>query len=129
MVGVCASLFLAASACRASRRPSRPTPVSRPGDSPFQQPQRTGSGGAIAQALVLLGTIVLSAPALWWAWLALTRDIEYAMPALWGGIAIGVGVLVVGIAIGSDRRSSAAVGGSWSSPSPPTVSPRSPRLN
>ena len=49
----------------------------------------------------MLGTIVLSAPALWWGWIALTSDIEAATLALWGGLAIGVVVLVIGIAIGA----------------------------
>lgn len=101
MIGVCASLFLAALGLSSISSAVAPYPVTRPGDSPFQQPQRTGSGSAIAQGLVLVGTIVLSAPALWWGWLAVTRDIEYAMPALWGGLAIGVTVLGVGVAIGS----------------------------
>jgi ABC-2 type transport system permease protein len=50
---------------------------------------------------VLLGSIVLSAPALWWGWIALTDDIDAAMLAMWGGLVGGVVVLVVGIAIGS----------------------------
>jgi ABC-2 type transport system permease protein len=49
----------------------------------------------------MLGALVLSAPALWWGWLALTRDVSYADMALWGGVAVGVGVLIFGVAIGS----------------------------
>ena len=45
----------AASGSRASRRSSRRTRSSRPGESPFQQPQRTGAGSAIAQGIVMLG--------------------------------------------------------------------------
>ena len=44
---------------------------------------------------------MLSAPTLWWAWLALSRDISYAMPALWAGVGTGLAVLICGIAIGS----------------------------
>ena len=47
------------------------------------------------------GPIALSAPTLWWAWLALSRDISYAETALWAGVGTGVAVLVGGIAIGS----------------------------
>jgi len=78
-----------------------PYAVSRPGESPFQQPQRTGAGGVIAQGLVMLGTIALSAPALWWGWVALTDDIEAATMALWGGLVMGIAVLLMGIAIGA----------------------------
>jgi ABC-2 type transport system permease protein len=51
--------------------------------------------------MVMLGAIVLSAPALWWGWLALHGDADAAIMALWGGLAIGVAVLVIGIAIGA----------------------------
>ncbi|MET0779975.1 MAG: hypothetical protein ABWZ16_00470 [Microbacterium sp.] len=101
MVGVCASLFLTALGLSSISSVVSPYAVSRPGESPFQQPQRTGAAGAITQATVMLGAIVLSAPALWWGWLALTSDIEAATMALWGGLAVGVAVLISGIAIGS----------------------------
>lgn len=108
MAGVCLSLFLVGLGLSSISSVVAPYAVSRPGESPFQQPQRVGAGGAIAQGVVMVGAIVLSAPALWWAWLALTDDIEAATMALWGGLAIGIVVLIVGIAIGSavfERRS------------------------
>lgn len=101
MVGVCGSLFLAGLGLSSISSAAWPYAATRPGDSPFQQPQRTGAGGAIAQAFVMLGAVVLSAPALWWGWLALTRDVDAADMALWGGLAVGFGVLLVGLAIGS----------------------------
>ncbi|MFH8250336.1 hypothetical protein ACH3VR_08235 [Microbacterium sp. B2969] len=101
MVGVCASLFLTGLGLSCISSVAWPYAATRPGDSAFQQPQRTGAGGAIAQAVVMLGALLLTVPALWWAWLAITRDIEYADMALWGGIGIGLGVLVVGVVIGS----------------------------
>lgn len=101
LAGVSASLFLSGLGLSSIASAAAPYAVSHPGDSPFQQPQRTGSGAATSQALVLLGAIVLSAPALWWAWLALTRDVSYAIAALWGGVAVGVIVLTAGVAIGA----------------------------
>jgi ABC-2 type transport system permease protein len=106
MIGVCASLFLCGLGLSSLSSVLAPYPASRPGDGPFQQPQRTG--GAMAQGMVLLGALVLSAPALWWGWLALTDDIRYAWTALWGGAGIGAAVLVVGILGGGwafERRS------------------------
>ncbi|MDZ8172186.1 hypothetical protein [Microbacterium xanthum] len=100
MVGVCASLFLCGLGLSSIASVVGPYPVSRPGDSPFQQPQRTGASGALSQSFVMLGTIVLSAPVLWWAWHALGGDLDAAEHALWGGLGIGVVVLAVGIAIG-----------------------------
>ncbi|MGZ8804849.1 MAG: hypothetical protein ACXWZG_06065, partial [Microbacterium sp.] len=107
MVGICASLFLSGLGLSSISSVVSPYAVSRPGESPFQQPQRTGAGGAISQSLVMLGAIALSAPALWWGWLALNGDVESATMALWGGLAIGVAVLIIGVAVGSavfDRR-------------------------
>lgn len=101
LAGVTVSLFLAGLGLSSISSALAPYAVTRPGDSPFQQPQRTGSAGAIAQGLVLVGAIVLSAPALYWGWLTLTRDVSFAFPALWGGIAGGALVLAVGVAIGA----------------------------
>ncbi|WP_298741625.1 hypothetical protein [uncultured Microbacterium sp.] len=107
MIGVCGSLFLCGLGLSSISSSLAPYPVSRPGDSPFQQPQRTGGG--LAQGIVLIGAIVLSLPALWWGWLTLSTDVEYAWTALWGGIAIGLSVLLVGVFGGGaifDRRGS-----------------------
>ncbi len=101
MVGVCASLFFAGLGLSSISSVVAPYAVSRPGESPFQQPQRTGAAGAIAQSLVMLGAIAVSAPALWCAWIALTRDVAAATPALWAGLAVGLGVLLVGVTAGS----------------------------
>lgn len=101
MIGVCASLFLSGLGLSSISSVVAPYAVSRPGESPFQQPQRTGAGGAIAQGLVMVGGVVLSAPVLWWAWQALNGDTDAASMALWGGVGIGAFVLVAGVAIGS----------------------------
>lgn len=102
MVGVCVALFLSGLGLSSIASVVAPYAVTRPGESPFQQPQRTGSSGAIAQGLVLLGAVALSGPSLWWAWIAVTSDIDAAMLSLWAGLVVGVVVLAAGIAIGSD---------------------------
>lgn len=110
LIGVTASLFLAALGLSSIASVASPYAVSRPGDSPFQQPQRTGSAGLAGQALVMIGALVVSIPTLWWAWLAVTGDPRYAGVALGAGIATGVVVLLVGLAIGAvlfERRSGA----------------------
>jgi ABC-2 type transport system permease protein len=101
LAGICLSLFLCGLGLSSIASVVAPYAVSRPGESPFRQPPRTGAGGSISQALVMLGSIVLSVPVLWWGWVALTDDIEAATMALWGGLVIGVFVLAVGIAIGA----------------------------
>jgi ABC-2 type transport system permease protein len=101
LVGVAGALFLSGLGLSSISSVVAPYPASQPGDSAFQQPQRSGSTGFVAQAVVLLGAIAAAAPALWWSWLALTRDIRYAMSALWGGLAMGVAVFLIGVAIGA----------------------------
>jgi ABC-2 type transport system permease protein len=101
IVGVCVSLFFSGLGLSSIASAASPYPVTPPGESPFQQPQRTGSSGAVSQALVMLGALAVSAPSLWWTWLALTRTIEAAALALWVGVATGLGVLVLGVAIGA----------------------------
>lgn len=100
LAGVCASLFLAGLGLSSISSAAAPYAVTRPGDSPFQQPQRVSSG-VMAQALVLLGAIIATAPALWWGWLSLTVDPSYGWAAMWAGLAAGVLVLVIGVAAGS----------------------------
>lgn len=110
LVGVTACLFLSGLGLSSIASAAAPYAVSRPGDSPFQQPQRTGSAGILAQSLVLGGAIVVSIPTLWWAWSAVSDDPSYGLAALVGGIATGLVVLGVGLAVGStvfERRSSA----------------------
>jgi ABC-2 type transport system permease protein len=110
MVGVTASLFLAALGLSSISSVAAPYAVSRPGDSPFQQPQRTGSTGIAGQSFVMIGALLVSIPTLWWAWLAVTADASYGAMALTAGIVTGVVVLVIGLAIGAlvfERRSGA----------------------
>ncbi|WP_345750569.1 hypothetical protein [Microbacterium rhizophilus] len=99
--GVAASLFLTGLGLSSVASVIAPYAVSRPGDSPFQQPQRADSTGVAAQAMVMLGTIMLSAPALWLGWLTVTEDVERAMATMWTGIGVGLGVLLVGVVLGS----------------------------
>ena len=101
IIGVAASLFLAGLGLSSISSVIAPYAVSRPGDSPFQQPQRADSTGVGAQALVMLGAIVLSAPALWFGWLTVTSDVSYPDTALWSGLGVGAVVLILGVGVGS----------------------------
>lgn len=101
LAGACAALFLGGLGLSSIASVAAPYPVARPDESPFQQPQRTGAAPAVSQALVMVGAIVLSAPALWWGWLALTVDVSYAPAALLAGIVGGVVTLLAGVAIGA----------------------------
>ncbi|MDA4894869.1 hypothetical protein PFZ55_49215 [Streptomyces sp. MS2A] len=100
-IGVSASLLLSGLGLSSIASVVGPYAVSRPGDSPFQQPQRSASRGAAGQAGTLIGALVLSAPTIWLAWSALVDPGQSVFPALWAGLATGVFVLVVGALIGA----------------------------
>ncbi|KQR85691.1 hypothetical protein [Microbacterium sp. Leaf179] len=101
LVGVCAALFLAGLGLSSISSVVAPYAVSRPGDSPFQQPQRSGSGGVMAQGLVMVGALLAAAPAIWLTWRAVAGDSIDAMFALAVGVGAGLVVLVAGVAIGA----------------------------
>lgn len=101
MVGVCAALFLGGLGLSSIASVLAPYAVSRPGDSPFQQPQRTGSGGVVAQGLVMLGAMLTALPAGWLTWQAIGGATIDSVLALWVGVGAGAFVLVVGIGFGA----------------------------
>ena len=100
MIGVCASLYFSGLGLSSIASVVAPYAVTRPGDSPFSQPQRTGSSGVIAQGVVLFGAIVASAPALLWTWRALMGEEDAAMVALGLGLGIGLAIFIIGVGVG-----------------------------
>lgn len=100
VIGVAGSLLFTGLGLSSIASAVAPYAVTRPGDSPFQQPQRAGSGVA-SQGLVLVGAIVLSMPALWLGWLSLTDSIDHAGATMWVGLGTGFVVFVGGILIGA----------------------------
>ncbi len=110
MGGVVATLFLSGLGLSSIASAAAPYAVTRPGDSPFRQPQRTEGSGILSQSLVMVGTLLVSAPTVWLAWLAVTEDPSEGATALLTGLATGVIVLMLGLALGSvvfERRGSA----------------------
>lgn len=105
MVGVCSALLFSGLGLSSLSSVIAPYAVARHGDSPFQQPQRTGGG--LAQGAVLFGALVAASPALWWAWRYLSGEPDAQWWALGVGAGVGVMVLAAGILIGGamfDRR-------------------------
>ncbi len=101
VIGVAAALLTAGLGLSSISSVLVPYPVPHPGDSPFQQPQRTGGAAFAAQSAVLALTLLAAAPALWLAWLAVTHDPSFALPALWAGLACGLLVLAGGLVGGA----------------------------
>ncbi|MGO1810198.1 MAG: hypothetical protein ACTHZN_06365 [Canibacter sp.] len=77
-------------------------PSTRPGDSPFQQPQWSGSGSGFAQTLSVLAAVVLSLPALFAAIIAMQEPHDFieVMTACLVGVGSGIVVLVASVFIG-----------------------------
>ncbi|MFY9713245.1 MAG: hypothetical protein WAK00_07200 [Microbacterium sp.] len=100
LTGVAASLLLSALGVSSVVSVVAPYAVSRPGDSPFQQPQRPSSRGTYGPAAAFVGAIIVSVPTIWLFTRTLVEGDQYGPAALWVGIATGVGILVIGVAVG-----------------------------
>lgn len=75
-----------------------PYPVTRPGDSPFVQPQWSGSGSGFAQTFSMLLSIGLAAPAIWIAATAML-GVEF-MQNVWAlGFGAGYGLVILGLGV------------------------------
>ncbi|HWT33302.1 MAG TPA: hypothetical protein VN107_06020 [Microbacterium sp.] len=109
MIGTCAALFLSGLGLSSISSVLAPYPVTLPGDSPLRQPERAGIASVASPALVLIGAVTCAVPVLAWSWTAVQGDATAADFALGGGVAIGLAVLVGGVAAGSaifERRRS-----------------------
>ena len=78
-----------------------PYPATKPGDSPFAQPQATDTAAAIVQSLSFAGTIILSLPALIFAILGIFSDPAWHLAALYSGVGVGLLAVCAGIWLGS----------------------------
>ena len=100
LIGVAAALLLSGLGMSSIASVIAPYAVSRPGDSPFQQPQRSSSHGSFGAAGTFVGALVFSAPTLWLFVLTVVEGDQHAPAAFWTGIITGVLVLFGGAAIG-----------------------------
>lgn len=79
-----------------------PYPVVKPGDSPFAQPQTSGTPASRIQSLSLLAVVAISLPVAALTALAVVEDNPaWHLTALVGGLALGGGCMVGGIAWGA----------------------------
>lgn len=100
LIGVAASLLLAGLGMASITSVLAPYAVSRPGDSPFQQPQRSSSYPAYGPALAFIGALVLSIPTLWLFVLTVLEGDAFAGATFWVGVITGVAVLIGGVVLG-----------------------------
>jgi ABC-2 type transport system permease protein len=78
-----------------------PYPATKPGDSPFAQPQASDTAAALIQSLSFTGSIILSLPAIVCALLGLFVDPIWNLPALFAGVGVGLAAVVAGVWLGS----------------------------
>ena len=78
-----------------------PYPATRPGDSPFVQPQWSGSGSGMSQTLSMLAALTFAVPPVWLAVLAI-NDVSFIenVWALVFGVGYGLMVLFGGVWVG-----------------------------
>lgn len=98
--GVAASLLFSALGVSSVMSVVAPYPVSRPGDSPFQQPQRASARSAYGPAIAFLAAIAVSTPTLWLFASTLSEGSALAMTTFWTGMATGIVALALGAVIG-----------------------------
>lgn len=100
LIGVAAALLLNALGMSSIASVVFPYAVSRPGDSPFQQPQRSSSHGSFGAAGTFLGALLFSIPTIWLFALTVVDGEQHAPATFWVGIITGILVLFGGAAIG-----------------------------
>lgn len=98
--GVVGCLFLTALGLSSIASVVAPYAVSRPGDSPFQQPQRSSSYGSYGAPVTFAAALLVSGPTVWLFVLTLMGQTQHATATFWTGVGTGVGVLAVGAALG-----------------------------
>lgn len=77
-----------------------PYPAPKPGDSPFAQPQHTGTTAAFVQGLSFLAITLLSAPSIVLAVLGVMFGAGWFFSSMLVGLGVGVVVLVGGVLLG-----------------------------
>lgn len=100
LLGVSTALLLGGLGVGSIMSAAFPYPAVRPGDSPFQAPQSIGSIGAFVQSLTMLGSIIVAAPAAWFAYRGFVDDPVWHESAFLYGVGAGLFVLVAGIIVG-----------------------------
>jgi ABC-2 type transport system permease protein len=100
VIGLAACLFLTALGLSSISSVVSPYAVSHPGDSPFQQPQRSASRGSFGPAGAFVGALVLSAPTIWLFTLTIIEGSVHSAATFWAGLGTGVLVLAAGALVG-----------------------------
>jgi ABC-2 type transport system permease protein len=107
LMGVSACILLSGLGLSSIMSAAFPYPTVRPGDSPFSQPTGGGSPAGLIQALSFGAIIVFAAPSLVFAALGFLGEPSWHGWSFVSGVAIGLAVLFIGVAVGArvfDKR-------------------------
>jgi len=113
LLGVSTALLLAGLGVGSITSARFPYPAVKPGDSPFQQPQATGTITALVQSITMIGSLLIALPAVVFAALGILVDPAWHAASFASGVGLGLLVLVVGVMAGGrvfDRRGPEIVG-------------------
>lgn len=101
LLGVSTCILLAGLGFSSYTSARFPYPATKPGDSPFAQPQSSDTAAAIIQSFTFVGSIVVAIPAIICAVLGIFVDPIWTLPALYWGLGIGLLMLICGVWAGS----------------------------
>ncbi len=99
LIGVSFSLLLAGLGLSSVISARFPYPAVRPGDSPYAQPQVSGTGAGLIQSVAFFATIVLSVPALWFALVGLLNPGVRTWPLASLAVGVGLGILLLALGV------------------------------
>jgi ABC-2 type transport system permease protein len=100
VIGVSTALLFAGLGVGAISSARFPYPAVKPGDSPFQQPQATGTVSALVQSITMFGSVLVAGPAIVFAVLGVLVDPEWHLLSLVSGVVLGLLTLVWGVWLG-----------------------------
>ena len=97
LLGVSTALLLGGLGIGSITSARLPYPVVKPGDSPFQQPQSSGTITALVQSLAMFGALLIALPAGVFGALGLFVDPAWHAASFAAGVGLGVLVLAFGV--------------------------------
>lgn len=97
LIGISTAVLLAGLGIGSVTSARLPYPVVKPGDSPFQSPQSSGTITALVQSLAMFGALLVALPAGIFGALGLLVDPAWHAMAFAAGVGLGVLVLALGV--------------------------------
>jgi ABC-2 type transport system permease protein len=101
LLGVSTCILLAGLGLSSYTSARFPYPATKPGDSPFAQPQASDTAAAVIQSFTFVGSVIVAAPAIICLVLGIFVDPAWNLPALYWGLGLGVFTIIAGVWAGS----------------------------